>query len=35
MGNALMIISRDMRPKFLCSKVDEEVFVIGVIRGDV
>jgi hypothetical protein len=34
MENELMIILRDMRPKLLCMKVDKEVFVSGVIRGD-
>jgi hypothetical protein len=34
MENASMIISREMRPKLLCLKVDEEVIVPGVIRGD-
>jgi hypothetical protein len=34
MVNALKIISRDVRPKLMCMKVDEEVDVIGVIRGD-
>jgi hypothetical protein len=27
MEKALMIISRDMRPKFLCLKVDEKVTI--------
>jgi hypothetical protein len=32
--NALTIKSRDMRPKLLHTKVDEELPVPGVIRGD-
>jgi hypothetical protein len=35
MVNALTIISREMRPKLLCPKVDEKVAIPGVIRGDV
>jgi hypothetical protein len=31
MANASTIISREMRPKFLCSKVDEKVAIPGVI----
>jgi hypothetical protein len=34
MENVLMIISRNMRPKLMCTKVDEEVPIPGVIRGD-
>jgi hypothetical protein len=29
-----MIVSREMRPKLLCLKVDEKVTIPGVIRGD-
>jgi hypothetical protein len=32
MANASTIISREMRPKLLCLKVDEEVVVPRVIR---
>jgi hypothetical protein len=35
MVNASMIISREMRPKLLCPKVDEKVAIPGVIQGDV
>jgi hypothetical protein len=35
MANAPMIISREMRPKLLCLKVDEKVTIPRVIRGDV
>jgi hypothetical protein len=31
MANALTIISREMRPKILCLKVDEKVTIPGVI----
>jgi hypothetical protein len=34
MVNVSTIISREMRPKLLCTKVDEEVIIPGVIRGD-
>jgi hypothetical protein len=34
MENASTIISREMRPKLLCMKVDEKVDILGVIRGD-
>jgi hypothetical protein len=34
MVNTSMIISREMRPKVLCSNIDEEVVVPGVIGGD-
>jgi hypothetical protein len=34
MENASMIISRKMRPKILYTKVEEEVAIPGVIRGD-
>jgi hypothetical protein len=34
MSNASKIISRDMRPKILCTKVDKEVVIPGVIEGD-
>jgi hypothetical protein len=34
MVNASMIISREMRPKLLCTKADEEVVIPGVIGGD-
>jgi hypothetical protein len=34
MVNVSMIISREMRPKLLCLKVDEKVSIPGVIRGD-
>jgi hypothetical protein len=34
MVNVSMIISREMRPKLLCTKVDEEVVVPRVIEGD-
>jgi hypothetical protein len=34
MVNASMIISREMRPKLLCLKVDEKVVIPGVIGGD-
>jgi hypothetical protein len=34
MENALTVISREMRPKILCLKVDEKVVVPGVIGGD-
>jgi hypothetical protein len=34
MVNASTIISREVRPKILCTKVDEEVVVPGVIGGD-
>jgi hypothetical protein len=33
MMNASMIISRDMRPKLLCVKVDEEIIVLGSSEG--
>jgi hypothetical protein len=32
--NALMIISREVRPKILCTKVDEEVAIPMIIRGN-
>jgi hypothetical protein len=35
MVNAPTIISREVRPKLLCLKVDEKVTIPGVIRGDV
>jgi hypothetical protein len=35
MVNASMIVSRVMRPKILCPKVDEKVSIPGVIQGDV
>jgi hypothetical protein len=35
MENSLTIVSREMRPKLLCPKVDEKVTIPGVIRGDV
>jgi hypothetical protein len=34
MANAPMIISRDMRSKHMCMKVDEKVSILGVIKGD-
>jgi hypothetical protein len=34
MENTSTIILREMRPKILCLKVDEEVIVLGVIQGD-
>jgi hypothetical protein len=34
MVNVSTIILREMRPKFMCAKVDEEVVVLGVIGGD-
>jgi hypothetical protein len=34
MAIALKIISRETRPELLCTKVDEEVIIPGVIRGD-
>jgi hypothetical protein len=34
MVNALMIISRDMRPKIICSQVDEEIVVPWIIKED-
>jgi len=34
MSNASMTILRDMKPKLLCPKVDEEVIITGVIGGD-
>jgi hypothetical protein len=34
MMNVSMIISRDMRPKLLCMKIDEEFIVPGIIGGD-
>jgi hypothetical protein len=33
MVNASIFISRDMRHKILCTKVDDKVIVIGVIEG--
>jgi hypothetical protein len=35
MAKVSMIISREMRPKLLCPKVDKKVAIPGVIRGDV
>jgi hypothetical protein len=35
MANASPIITREMRPKILCTKVDKEVTVLGVIEGGV
>jgi hypothetical protein len=32
--NVTIIISREMRPKLLCLKVDEKVTIPGVIQGD-
>jgi hypothetical protein len=34
MENASNILSREMRPKFMCMKVDEEVVIPWVIGGD-
>jgi hypothetical protein len=34
MENVSMIISREMRPKKICMKVDEEVTILRVIGGD-
>jgi hypothetical protein len=34
MENASMIITREVRSKILCTKVDEEVVVPGVIGGN-
>jgi hypothetical protein len=34
MLNASMIVSREMRHKLLCPKVDEKVSILGVIRED-
>jgi hypothetical protein len=31
MVNASMVISREVRPKILCTKVDEKVVVPGVV----
>jgi hypothetical protein len=35
MVNASTIVSGEMGSKLLCSKVDEEVVIPGVIQGDV
>jgi hypothetical protein len=35
MANAPTIVSREMRPKLMCLKVDEKVTIPGVIRGDI
>jgi hypothetical protein len=31
MENASMVVSREVRPKILCPKVDEKVTILGVI----
>ena len=35
MENTSMIVPREVRSKILCSEVDEEIAVSGIIRGDV